>query len=89
MTWWTRSERESGAELVVIGKRGEAADFARLHLGSNLERVLRGAPAGAGGARAFRPIKRFLVAFDGGPSVTKALDHLVAARFSKARPANS
>ena len=36
----TAMERE--ADLVVIGKRGESADFAKLHLGSNLERVIRG-----------------------------------------------
>jgi len=32
---------EHEADLIVIGKRGEAADFAKLHLGSNLERVVR------------------------------------------------
>ncbi|MDP2376754.1 universal stress protein, partial [Reyranella sp.] len=37
----TLAEREATADLVVIGKRGEAADFARLHLGSNIERVVR------------------------------------------------
>ena len=38
----TLKDFEPGADLIVIGKRGEAADFAKLHLGSNLERVLRG-----------------------------------------------
>ncbi|MBC6715852.1 universal stress protein [Aurantimonas sp. DM33-3] len=80
----TVREQESGAELLVIGKRGEAADFAKLHLGSNLERVLRGATRPVlVSARAFRPVKRFLVAFDGGPSVAKALDHLVASPLLK------
>ena len=32
---------EQDSDLVVIGKRGEAADFAAGHLGSNLERVIR------------------------------------------------
>jgi nucleotide-binding universal stress UspA family protein len=34
-------EFEADADLVVMGKRGEAADFAKGHLGSNLERVGR------------------------------------------------
>src|SRR5690606_32718894 len=37
------ADLESDAQMVVIGKRGEAADFAKLHLGSNLERVVRAA----------------------------------------------
>ena len=37
----TVQEFEAEADLIVIGKRGEAADFATLHLGSNLERVVR------------------------------------------------
>jgi hypothetical protein len=39
----TLAEQETGAELVLIGKRGEAADFAKGHLGSNLERLMRAA----------------------------------------------
>ncbi|MEC5292755.1 universal stress protein [Aurantimonas sp. C2-6-R+9] len=74
----TLLEFEKDADLVVIGKRGEAADFAKLHLGSNLERVLRASTKPVlVAARAFRPIRRFIVAFDGGPSATKAIDHLV------------
>ncbi len=80
----TLLEFEKGADLVVIGKRGEAADFAKLHLGSNLERVLRASTRPVFvAARAFRPIRRFIVAFDGGPSATKAIDHLVASPLLK------
>ncbi len=65
---------DARADLVVIGKRGEHADFAKLHLGSNLERVIRSCrhPVLVA-SRAFRPIQRFLIAFDGGPSVQKAV----------------
>ena len=28
-------------DVILIGKRGEAADFAKGHLGSNLERIVR------------------------------------------------
>ncbi|APF36479.1 universal stress protein [Chelatococcus daeguensis] len=73
----TVAEREVDAELVVIGKRGEAADFAKLHLGSNLERVVRASRRPVlVAARAFRPIERVLVAFDGGASALKAVDHI-------------
>ena len=70
------AEAETGSGMIVIGKRGEAADFARMHLGSNLERIARASrwPVYVA-ARAFRPVTRVLFAFDGGPSATKAVDH--------------
>ena len=37
----TLEELEPRCDLVVIGKRGEHADFAKGHLGSNLQRVIR------------------------------------------------
>lgn len=65
---------DATADLVVIGKRGEHADFAKLHLGSNLERVIRTChhPVLVA-SRAFKPIGRFLIAFDGGSSAKKAV----------------
>jgi nucleotide-binding universal stress UspA family protein len=71
------AELETGAELVLIGKRGEAADFAKGHLGSNLERIVRASHRPIlVAARAFRPISRMLVAWDGGPSAIRAVDHI-------------
>jgi nucleotide-binding universal stress UspA family protein len=73
----TLAEQEAGAELVLIGKRGEAADFAKGHLGSNLERIVRASHRPIlVAARAFRPISRMLVAWDGGPSAVRAVDHI-------------
>lgn len=73
----TLDEFEEGAELVIIGKRGEHADFAKGHLGSNLERVVRSAKIPVMVAsREFNPIKRFLIAFDGGQSSLKAVHHV-------------
>ncbi|MFT5487745.1 MAG: nucleotide-binding universal stress UspA family protein [Paracoccaceae bacterium] len=71
------AEYEADADLILIGKRGEAADFATLDLGSNLERIVRSShkPVVVA-ARAFTPVKRFLIAFDGGPSSRKAVDHV-------------
>lgn len=71
------SEIEADARLIMIGKRGEAADFAKGHLGSNLERIIRASrkPVFVA-ARAFKPISRVLVAYDGGVSAMKAVDHI-------------
>ncbi|MCC6716293.1 MAG: universal stress protein [Acetobacteraceae bacterium] len=78
----TLHEMEAGTALVVIGKRGEAADFAQLHLGSNLERILRASRRPVlVAARAFRPIARVLLAFDGGPSAMKAVAHIAEGRL--------
>jgi len=69
--------REAGADMIVVGKRGEAADFARMHLGSNLERLIRAAHKPVlVASRGFRPIGRVLVAFDGGTSALKAVDYV-------------
>lgn len=64
--------------FAIIGKRGEAADFATLHLGSNLERLVRTSTRPTlVVSRAFKPIRRFLLAFDGGPSAQRAVARLV------------
>lgn len=73
----TLGEREAEAELILIGKRGEAADFAIGHLGSNLERIVRAAHRPIlVAARAFNPIKKVLIAYDGGTSAMKAVDYI-------------
>jgi nucleotide-binding universal stress UspA family protein len=77
-------EMEADADMVVIGKRGEGADFAKLHLGSNLERIARSSRKPIFVAsRAFGPIKSFLIAFDGGASSMKAVDHVARNQLFK------
>ena len=80
----TLEELEPRCDLVVIGKRGEHADFAKGHMGGNLQRVIRTAirPVLVA-ARAFKPVQRFLIAFDGGPSVTKGIDFLLSSPLLK------
>ncbi|MEM9764225.1 MAG: universal stress protein [Pseudomonadota bacterium] len=69
------AEHERDAELVVVGKRGEAADFATLHLGSNLERIVRASQRPVlVASRAFRPISKVVIGFDAGPSARKAVE---------------
>ncbi|PKP79955.1 MAG: universal stress protein UspA [Alphaproteobacteria bacterium HGW-Alphaproteobacteria-18] len=65
-------------DLIVMGKRGEGADFEKLHLGSNLERVVRAVHKPVLiASRAFKPIQHAVFAFDDGVSARKALDSLV------------
>jgi nucleotide-binding universal stress UspA family protein len=75
------------AAYLVIGKRGEGADFARLHLGSNLERIARAARRPIlVAARAFSPIERVMIAFDGGTSARKAVAHIAHDRLFQGLP---
>ncbi len=78
---------EPAAELIVIGKRGNQAAAAKGHLGGQFERVLRTSvrPVLAT-SRIFNPVTKFLVAYDGGPSITKALDYLIASPLLKGVP---
>jgi nucleotide-binding universal stress UspA family protein len=75
----TLEELEPRCDLVVIGKRGARADLAKEHLGANLERVVRTAVRPVlVTSRTFQPIEKFLIAYDGGPSVTKAIEFALA-----------
>lgn len=68
---------EGDARVILIGKRGEAADFAKGHLGSNLERIVRASHKPVFVAsRAFKSISKVLVAYDVGASAMKAVDHI-------------
>lgn len=80
----TLAEIEPRCDLVVVGKRGAQAEFAKAHLGSNLERVIRTALRPLLVVeRAYRPIRSFLIAYDGGPSITKALEFIMASPLLK------
>jgi nucleotide-binding universal stress UspA family protein len=73
----TVAEAGTDAAMILVGKRGEAADFAKGHLGSNLERIVRASPLPVlVASRAFRPIAKVLLAYDGGVSARKAVDHI-------------
>lgn len=71
---------DSALKLVVIGKRGESADFERLHLGANVERVIRSChhPVLVA-SRSYRPITKALIAYDGGRSATQIIDYVATA----------
>src|SRR6056297_2105930 len=73
----TITAKEETGDMIVIGKRGEAAGLAMEHLGSNLERIVRASHKPVFIAnRAFKPVEKVLVAFDGGASSLKAVDYI-------------
>lgn len=70
-------EFEANADIIVIGKRGEGADFAKGHLGSNLERVVRSThKAIVIASRAFKPVAKLLIAHDGGTMAMKTVNQV-------------
>ena len=69
------TELESDVRLFVLGKRGEHADFAKGHLGGQLERVVRAVHRPLlVASRGFIEVKRVLVAFDGSPTTRKGVE---------------
>ncbi len=72
------SDLDPAIKTIIIGKRGQSADFATLHVGSNLERVARSCDLPVFVAsRAFKPISKALLAFDGGHSTALAVAELI------------
>lgn len=68
---------EQDAELIFVGKRGEHADLNSEFLGSNLEKVARAVHKPLFVVSSvLRPIKRFLIAYDGKANVRKAVDYI-------------
>ncbi|MBD2345145.1 universal stress protein [Anabaena subtropica] len=71
-------EFEANSDLIVLGKRGEAADFASGHLGANVDRIVRSSnKLCLITTREFKPIERILVAYDGSLTGKKILQFLV------------
>jgi len=78
------AEVEADARVILIGKRGEEADGAKGHLGSNLERIVRASHRPVlVASQAFAPISKVLVAFDGGASALKAVHHIASSPLFK------
>lgn len=70
-------EQEANASLILIGKRGEHADFSTGHLGAHIERISRTSSKPVFVAsRAFKPITSMLIAYDGSSSAMRAVDHV-------------
>lgn len=71
----TIADIEDRVDLIVMGKRGEGTKAGSLDMGAELERVARDThrPFLVTG-REFRPVRRFLLAFDKGSGTARALD---------------
>ena len=68
---------EGDSNLIILGKRGENANFATEHLGANMERIVRSSHKPClVTPREFKPINRILLAYDGGKSCQKAVNYL-------------
>lgn len=73
----TFQDYEAHADLIMLGKRGENANFATEHLGSTMERVVRASHRPClVTSRSFRAVERLLFAYDGSKSCQKALEFL-------------
>lgn len=83
----TITEDEDGVRLFVLGKRGEHADFDKGHLGANLERAVRSVHRPLlVASRAFRPLQRFAIAFDGSPTTRKCVEMVVKSPLLQGLP---
>jgi nucleotide-binding universal stress UspA family protein len=72
------ADLEAEVDLVVLGKRGEAADFASGHLGANVDRIVRSSQKPCLiTPRTVVPMERLLVAYDGSPTGQTLLRFLV------------
>lgn len=68
-------ELEANADMIVLGKRGENANFASEHLGSTMERVARATTKPCFVAsREFKPISRVLISYDHAESCRRAVE---------------
>jgi nucleotide-binding universal stress UspA family protein len=70
-------ELEGETRFAIIGKRGTSADFTKMNLGSNVDRVVRNSKRPILiASRTFAPVAQFLLAYDGGAAGNRALDRL-------------
>lgn len=78
------TELESEVRLFVLGKRGEHANFASRHLGTQLERAVRAVHRPLlVASRQFKPIERFLIAFDGSATARKGIEMIAGSALLK------
>lgn len=80
----TLEEFEPHAELVVVGKGGVPAGSPQCSLGSHLEDLIRVSVRPVLAVkREFKPIEKFLIAFDNSPSARKAVDYAISSPLLK------
>jgi nucleotide-binding universal stress UspA family protein len=83
----TLVEQESGVRLLVLGRRGEAAEATQRNIGRNVERVVRALhkPVLAV-TENFREPKRVMFAFDGGTVTRRGIEMVAASPLFRGLP---
>ncbi|MFT7289124.1 MAG: nucleotide-binding universal stress UspA family protein [Halieaceae bacterium] len=83
----TLLEQEEGVRLMVLGRRGEAAETTQRDLGRNVERVVRGLhrPILAV-TEGFREPERIMIAFDGGVVTRRGVQMVSASPLFRGLP---
>lgn len=82
-------EREQDARVVVIGKRGDAHEFAQDHIGSNIERVVRASTKPVlVASREYTQPRSIVFAYDASPAANRALGRLVESPLFSGMPIN-
>lgn len=75
----TLADMENEVRLFVLGKRGEAAEHAPQHLGSNLERVIRALHKPIlVTLKEFQAPRSFLIAYDGSATTRKGIEMIAS-----------
>jgi nucleotide-binding universal stress UspA family protein len=82
-------EREEGARVVVIGKRGASHEFATGHIGSKIERVVRASTRPVlVASRTYVEPQALVFAYDASPAAERALVRLVESALFSGLPVN-
>jgi nucleotide-binding universal stress UspA family protein len=80
-------EQKSGVRLVVLGRRGEAAETTQRDLGRNVESVVRALDRPIlAVTEGFTPPRRIMFAFDGGAMTRRGVDIVAASPLFRGLP---
>lgn len=80
-------EREEGARVVIVGKRGASHEFAANHIGSKIERVVRASKKPVLiASREYTEPSHIVFAYDASPAADRALNRLMESTLFTGMP---
>ena len=80
-------EREEGARVVIVGKRGASHEFAANHIGSKIERVVRASKRPVLiASRDYTEPSHIVFAYDASPAADRALNRLMESALFTGMP---
>lgn len=83
----TVAEQEAGVRLIVLGRRGEAAELSQRDLGRNVERIVRALHKPIlTVTEGYREPRRAMFAFDGGGVTRRGVDMVAASPLLRGLP---